>query len=416
MKELNLFRLKIKSESPLLVGYTTPSHNIYDTLNYIPSITLNGALGTAIIEHFCEKKNEDFGKCQPCNLKDTCEFYKFFYKNILSITNGIFRNNLNEKHFCQNPDIIPSHPLLQECKVCSKDEKKDKKDIKIYNKLLDWLDFIYITSFCPEPNCKKKTTLEPIKKNYCRNDNCKILLRSPEIGFTISPSINYAKKSSLKGYLYQYNYIQSESIFESSLLFEKNNKILDFLENLNTLRIGRGKSRGFGKGSLSLEPLNLREKIERNKKIIKEMVEKKSLILSAKTHIFSLESGLETDNIEKGFGLVSNHLINLNQALRRANDKLNFNISIENNNFSLKNTLGSLETISGWSYKSQQPKPHIKAAVPGSLYKFDLNENIDDKIIESLAYLEFIGLNKYSRIGYNLIYYPSITEVPKYAE
>ena len=415
MKELNLFRLNMKSESPLLVGFTGPSHNIYDTLKYIPSITLNGALGTAILEHFCEKKNEDFGKCRPCNLKDTCEFYKFFYQNILSITNGSFRNNLNEKHFCQNPDIIPSHPLLLECKVCSKDEKKEKKEIRIYNKLLDWLDSIYIKSLCPEPKCKRKTTLEPIKKNYCRNDNCKLLLRNPEIGFTTSPSINYAKKSSLKGYLYQYNYIQSESIFEGYLLFEKNNKILDFFKKLKNIRIGRGKSRGFGKVSLKLEDLNLKEKIERNKKIIKEMIGKETLILSAKTHIFSLETGLETNSIEKGLGLISNHLIDINQALHRANDKLNLNISIKNDMFSLKNTLGSLEMISGWSYKSQQPKPHIKAAIPGSLYKFNLNNNIDDKMIEALAYLEFIGLNKYSRIGYNLIYYPSMKEVPKYA-
>lgn len=406
MKEPNLYRLEITLKSPLLVGYTAPSHNLYDTLNYIPSVTLRGALGTAIIDNFC-KKGEEFGKCDACELKDDCEFYKFIYQNVFSITNGIFRNNLGEKHKCQNSDIVPSHPLLQICKVCGKVEGENVSK-KIYNNLPLWQNSKYVKSNCP--NCERKTTMEPLKKNYCRNEDCNIILGSPEMRITTSTSIDHAKRSSLKGYLFSYNYIQSEAIFESYLLFEKNDQILEFLKTLKVLRIGRGKSRGFGRVSLKIEALDLKEKIKRNKQLIKEMISGNSLILSAKTNVFSLETDFKTN-----IGLVSNPKIDLKKALQRSNEELNLNLSNIKDIFTLKNTLGSLEVISGWSFKTQQPKPHIKTAVPGSLYRFEINDdNIDENIIEALAYLEFIGLNKYSRLGYNLIYYPSLKEEPSY--
>jgi len=384
-----------------LVGYTPSSHNRYDTLSYIPAITLRGALATPILEKFCKNQENEFGKCQDCLHQDDCEFYKFFYKDIFSLTNGLFLSNVLDKKCCEKTDIVPSHPLIQDCKVCGENSKHKAKSTK--NKLKEWQRNRYTLSDCTL--CDRKTTMKPIEKNYCAN--CNRILGSPERGTTTSTSINHIKGSSLTEYLFHYNYLQPGSIFQGYLLFKKNLKILNFLKNLSYLRVGRGKSRGFGKVKLKLEEIEMQEKIERSKQLIRSMMEENSIITVAKSHIFSLDIDLNQDLI-----LISNPVIDLNLALQNINKQLNLNLSNINDLFSINRTLGKIDLISGWSLKTQQPKPHIKAAVPGSIYLFALNKKeIDESIIEGLAYLEFIGLNKYSRLGYNLIYFPSFEEI-----
>lgn len=385
------------------MGFPSSSHIVYDTLKYIPANTLRGALATPTLEKYCKVQGNNFGKCENCEYQDNCEFYQIFYKDVVSLTNGIFLGD-EDKIKCNNPDIVPTHPLIQECKVCRENKKYKSKTIE--NKLKEWQKNKYVISMCPI--CNKKTTMNPIDKNYCRN--CCKTLGLPERGFTISSSIDPVKGSSLTKYLFHYNYIQPGSVFQSYLVFKKNDEIFNLLQKLNYLRIGRGKSRGFGKVKLKIEKIDLQEKIKRNKELINNMISKNNIIVVAKSHIFSLD----IDSTIQDLILISKPVVDLNSALQYVNKQLNLNLSNINNLFSLKRTLGKIGIISGWSFKTQQPKPHIKSAVPGSLYLFEFDENnIDENIIEALSYLEFVGLNEYSRLGYNLIYFPSFEEIGK---
>lgn len=403
MTELNFFRVKIILEAPLLVGFTAPDHNLYKTLDYIPSITLRGGIATELLPKLCqiEDTSELWGHCEICVKKEECQFYQFFYQNVFTLSNGLFlkdENNEGDEKECQNPDLVPTHPLIKQCKRCESDKK-------YVNYLKEWLieEEPYIRATCQNPVCKRKTTMDLVGGNYCKS--CNYMKKNPEIGLTTSTSINYAKNSSLTGYLFNYSYIQRGSIFESYLVFERNDPVLNNLNNINFLRLGRAKSRGFGKVRIDLKPLDIHEKIKKNKKTLNEMSQLNSLVLAAKTHIFALEKLNEN--------IISNPEIDLNSALNYVNTKMNLKLSNLENRFQLKESLGDVELLGGWSYKTQQPKPHITAAVPGSLYKFKINQDLDETIIEALAYMEFVGLNHYSELGYNLIYFPMSEEIKK---
>ncbi|MEE9378969.1 MAG: RAMP superfamily CRISPR-associated protein [Candidatus Lokiarchaeia archaeon] len=405
-KVLKLYRIRLKLESPLLVGYTPPDHNLYKTLSHIPSITLRGGIATQLLEEFCQN-DTNFGKCEICNKQDDCHFYEFFYKNIFSISNGLYltQEKKNFEFCCDNPDLVPTHPLIKQCKRCESDEK-------YINYLEEWQDenILYIRANCQNPDCNRKTTMDVLKnKNYCKNKDCRKILGTPETNFTISTAINYAKNSSLTGYLFTYSYILRDSIFDSYMLIEENKKIYEFLSELPFIRLGRSKSRGFGKVLIELEEIDLNRKIEDNKGIINRMIKNNSLILAAKTNIvdFNME--------EESLDIITNPLINLNLALEYVKNKLNLNYEEFEDLFLLDETMGELETIGGWSFKTQQEKPHITVAKPGSLYKFKINpekkEYINEEIIKAISFLEYIGLNNYSKLGYNLIYFPTMEEL-----
>ncbi|MHA1250708.1 MAG: RAMP superfamily CRISPR-associated protein [Candidatus Helarchaeota archaeon] len=423
--QFNLYRIKIKSMAPLLVGFVAPSHNLYDTLNYIPASTLRGALITHLLKEHCFHENQNLGKCYKCEKRDNCELSDFINKDFLSISDGIFLSNLNEHHNCDSPDLIPSHPLILRCKACSDENSK------ILNKLSEWIDNDYISAICQK--CKRKTTMNSINKYYCRNNSCNSILREPTIKTTISTSINYATKSSLEGQLFQYNFIQSYSLFESYLFVRENGILNDLIANEDLfLWIGRGKSRGFGKIKLEFEKINIDEKIQRNIKIINYFLKSQKLIIAAKTPIFDFLISNKTNfskilydsyHLLKSFDseLLLNHpgnfseflsvpLIKLNEAIERVGKLLNINIILEPNTFLLEQTSGSLKKISGWALKTNQPKPHILASTPGTLYKYSVKKDLDDNIIKILSYLEFLGLNSYSKVGFNLIYFPSIND------
>ncbi|MHA1285073.1 MAG: RAMP superfamily CRISPR-associated protein [Promethearchaeota archaeon] len=400
MNGLKLFRLKLETVSPLLVGQVRISHNIYETLNYIPSSTLKGALGTHFMDNHCTKEKDSFGKCKRCDVKQDCLFYKFYYDYFYSITPGIFTNDLKTTFSCKDHDIIPSHTLMMACKVC-----KAKEKFLIQNRLKKWIKMDYFYTSCEI--CKYKTTMQPINSYFCRN--CKIIFKKPSKNSTISTSINRAKMSSLTGHLFHYNYIESGNIFESYIVLGKNDEIVNELQKINDIKLGRAKSRGFGKVLLKIEELSLTEKVSKNIKIIKDtLLKEKVLIIAAKTNIFSLKFDISKNDL----GFLSDPTIDLNMAINRVNNILNLGLqNLNESDFQLINSLGSTELKSAWSFKTDQPKPHIFAATPGSLYKFNVKtESIDENLLKALGYLEFIGLDDYSKLGYNLIYYPSFEE------
>ncbi|MHA1766099.1 MAG: RAMP superfamily CRISPR-associated protein [Promethearchaeota archaeon] len=404
MKKLELYRIKLTLESPLLIGYSDPSHNYFKTLSYIPSTSIRGALATILLENFCSQTNNDYGNCTQCNEKSQCNFYKYVYQNIFTITDGIYTGTKLNPHECKELEIIPSHPLLQKCKVChskwtkEEDENVKKRGYRLINNLVQWTKQNYIIASCSK--CSNKTTLDPIQQYYCKK--CKTTLNPPPITTLITPGINYYTKSSLEEYLFQYDIIEPESIFEAYLTIESNNDVLNLLNN-TTIRIGRGKSRGFGKINLKLEKLDLEKKISENKKVIQNYLKDNQLIIAAKTRIFSLEL-----NGTSKSGIVSNILIDLNKAISHVSQKLMGKKASINNTFILEGTIGDFSLISGWSLKSDQPKPHVPAANPGTLFKFLIksSDQITQDILDLLAYMEFIGLNNYSQLGYNLMYYP----------
>jgi len=425
-----LYRIKIKLLAPLLVGYVAPSHNLYDTLKYIPAPTLRGSLATFLLKEECTRSGEEFGKCHSCSDNKSCRFFTLFENNLLSITDGAYLCNLNSPHLCNAPDIIPSHPLLRQCKACKcycststscKEGLSDSSLRKcsvcngskyIENKLSDWIEQEIIFSQCKYKDCQRKTKMEPIKTYYCRNDSCGRVLKSPSIGNTTSTSINYASKSSLEGHLFQYNYIQSGSIFESYLFTKEDDLLADLIKNKPiNIWLGRGRSRGFGKVELDVELMDLKDKINRNTSIIEMMLKKHRLIIAAKTSIFSISED------QKNFsGFASNPLFNLNNALKRVMLRLEMSEPLTSDIFKLIQTLGNTKMVSGWSLRSNQPKPHLITATPGSLYKFSINNSLNQEVIEALAYLEFFGLDNFAKIGYNLIFYPSINNELKICE
>lgn len=421
MKELKLFRIKLKLEAPLILGYTAPDHNLYKTLKFIPSTTLRGGLATELLylddvcvyDAFENEDKEKFGKCFSCLEKQSCQFYKFFFEDIFSLTNGLFlvdESDLEGKDeksrkICSNPDIVPVHPLIKQCKRCGEPKQK------YVNQFNEWLRLNdknpYLRSNCKEPDCLCNTTMDVVKnKNYCKN--CNKLTGSPKDDLTVSTGINYAKNSSLTGFLFSYSYLEQGSIFEGYLTCENNQSILKSIEK-TTIRLGRGKSRGFGKIKVKLEPIDLQDRINKNKDTLEQMLNHDNIIMAAKTSIFDFDiSQKDPPN------LITKPTINIASALKFVISHMGLELTdSDNNTLELVSSMGELETFSGWSYKTDQPKPHISAATRGSLFKFKVNGQINENLKEALAYMEFVGLNKYSRLGYNLIYYPTSEEIVK---
>ncbi len=404
-------------DSPLLVGYTPLEHNLFNTLKYIPSVALRGGMATALLEVICENF-QDFGNCTKCTKKDDCQFYLFMYQNPFSISNGVFiSHGVDLDSVCKDTDLVPVHPLLKQCKRC-----KSKKNDKLFNYLKKWQDrsIPFLRANCTNPKCKRKTTMDVIgKKSYCKNksctkDNCNRIFGTPDTSYTVSTAINYSKNSSLTQYLFSYSYIVPDSIFEAYMLIQENKEVADMIESFEFIRLGRSRSRGFGKTLVKFEELDLNVALSNNKAVITSMLDNNNLIVAAKTHAFRFDVGFDKLESQTNPKLVSNPIIDLNNGLKRIKDKLKLDFTIEDDLFTLEKTLGDIEMVGGWSFKSKQEKPHISMATPGSLYLYRVNPDkkslINEEFKRALSLLEFFGLSDHSRLGFNLIYYPSQNE------
>ncbi|MFX1296215.1 MAG: RAMP superfamily CRISPR-associated protein [Promethearchaeota archaeon] len=378
---INLFKVNLKTKAPIQIGTGIPSRNILQTYSTIPSTTLWGAIASKLLIEFCSYS--EFGKCHKCLQTNECVFYDTFYKSFCAFSPGI------PLHSDCGEITVPPHEFQLYCKRC-------KEDFDDFKALKTWISKKGLL-ICPTG--KTKTTLTPIRTFFCRKCKKRVVNVPRKDRVTVS-SVNRKTLSVEEGMLYTYEYIELESNF-GSIISLNNEKAIDTLVKVNSLALGRGRSRGFGDIEVSIKSYQPNSN-NGLFKTIQRMLESNKLILAAKSPIFSFNikqeklgtSPIPPENLTPRLKFIYKFL---------TGTELNDNFDIR-----LDKTYGDITRFSGWSLRYNQPKPHITAAKPGSLFLYNVkNLSSTPEILNSLAHLEIVGFDQYSRVGFNIPYFPN---------
>jgi len=355
---LNIYEVQLRQESPVLVsGIAADSRYLKHSTSYIEGYTLRGALLTYISRELKKDVKEEA-------LKPTIIFHPAY---------PTFRKEVSR----------PAHPLLLCCKVCREDkifpsidsiEKIRDFDINELFKVTCRRGHLYTVS-----NMKGELVVK-IDKTYYKLSQ---YLQSLD-----STAINKYVKSSEIGMLFGYLTLLpvheedgqlKQNIFIGKIV-DTENKLENLLEEEDfEIKIGRGKSKGFGKFNVHIKLLE--NYVEKRTKIIENVLQKTNNIIMLRS--LSLSFGLEINN----HGIFTNLKLDLDAKPHYVLKDKNY-------------LLTGIKTISGFSLKVAHggiPKPRISGAAPGSLFFYEINTDkanyLAEKELKGFGPLSYGGLN-----------------------
>lgn len=335
---MKVYQIDLVVKSPLIITGTKSGRVISHSIDYLPGQTVRGALLTL------------FKFLGSSTVSDEIEKPSMFFHPAYPYING---------HLA-----FPADPLTFKCKVCGKIFQQELPDE------IDKLEFPYkcinghmytVKSIGGSLVIRNGDKLRNVKLNYVASDSVGMnrILRSSEVGLLYT-YVALAPETKFRGMVVDTNDRLEKMFGEAGL------KMNDF-----ELRIGRRKSAGFGLVRASIT--EIKNYIEKRVRQIEQMDGK--ICLLAKSPIFNLY--YEQDGSGK-YRIVSTLL----REVRGIKIK------------------GVMKTsgvrVSGYSLKSNLPKPAIPALNIGTLM-------IVDGEVEKLVEAELFGIGPFSISGLNIV-------------
>lgn len=352
--------IKLTLQSDIFLGQKISGNN-YQTTNYIPASTLKGALLTKIRSEICTTDPSTL--CDRCSNKNTCEFIQIRKSKLLVRPGCLLHSDT-----CKSHQLLPINPLtITQCKNC--------------NVILDsthiFIQDGQLTSICP--NCKKFVPIKKPRKNYCLD--CQQLIEPPTKSLKTNVAIDSVTGTAIDGMLYFYEVIERGSTFSSQIM-ATDPKIKDYLTKIETIVLGRGRSRGLGSISIAVKEIDF----EKQLKLIRENIEK----AYQKTEKISFITVTNLCSIEIADRLISYPYIKT--------------ISLDSESFTLNllRSFGNCEMISGWAFNTDTQKPQILTATAGSVFCYEPSSELNSSQLESLARLELFGVGEETLINNSL--------------
>jgi len=367
--------LKIETIEPLVLRSDTSTLN-YTSLSYIPGTVIRGAFANRYISKYGVDDN----------------FQKIFLDGNILFKNAYPISSL------YGENVISSNPFPKtaySCKRCpgfQRDETKTKQTHGVY-------DMIFLRAFSKRvPKCPKCG--EPLKGmrgfynllndgTYASSgiDESKTL-------FTHT-AIRYNTGTAKSGQLYNEEAISEDRLFRGSLIV-KEEVYIQFLsellnENENTVYLGRGRTRGYGKVKVEYEDIaesrSNEEFTERLKKFDKLA---KKLGGNEEKFYFSID-------------LVSDIII-LDDYLRYKKfiDEKYISSLLNTNCRELYSASNTGEVI-GWNAAWNLPKPKHIAIEKGSVFFFEAPESEENNLLKKLFDLENNGIGIMREEGFGFI-------------
>lgn len=361
----SLLNLVLNMETDMILGDKVPYRNTkFTTESYIDARKIRGAILSALYNQRYETSFQNNTKSY--NNIDQKDFEEFISK-ISLISPATFRCPICESYNTLNK----AYATFMECKIClgkykyAKRQGKEREAPQYYNDFMhEWLTQIGfrkdkldssselgVNSSAPFSECPRgdKGTLKQSSSGLCLD--CKTILTGELSGLSQSSRTNVQiskeYRSSEEGKLFEYQVLEKGPDFQVKIIGEDD--CLESISQLKRIFIGRGSSRGFGWVRVKdVEKVSLEKYQKDLQKDLQQQFEKYgAIILIAQTHIVDFRL-----NDESPLPQTVGYLKELP------------------GNWQLKASLGSLELVSGWSYKTDLQKPRFYAGNPGSVYVY----------------------------------------------
>jgi len=383
----SVIRITFTAETDIILGNRIPYRNrIYKSSTAITAQKIRGAIFTALYDQI---PNDDMNS---------------LFLDVISGIDLVSPGQLQCSECYTFQTMNKAHSTIWECKICQGKNKYferlgNHKEAPSYYKdyLHEWLIYelqqiennssglsskdYYRIPFSKCPN-GHQGTLKSSSMPICLN--CMKLLTSglggPKISSRTNIQISKSTRSTKEGALFEYETLEKGFTFQIDIVGEENS--LDNISRLKRIFLGRGNSRGFGwikvcnieKKTLALHQKELLDTLEQ------QYEDHKTIVLIARTPIvdFFLDE-------KSNFPMTRTYLNELPE------------------HWKLLTTLGSIQSISGWSYKSDLQKPRFYAGSPGSIYVYsNLDKGLDfHPLVDFLCGIHTNGAFK-SEIHHNL--------------
>ncbi len=420
-------RLKITTRGPVSITARKPYGQFYETLDYIPARTLQGAFAQSLLDKCALRANNSQQiKCLDCSqeIQNDCDFYNIIVKEeMLKFSDCYAVNPIgidgNGTHIAI-PRILPITAVS--CKyypgfITGYDYYCKENIIKVkdeeYHGVFDLLvkQIVYDESACPDyvfdPKCPEcDRIVEPFGGYYQ-------IVPSPHgnIYFNYKPqmrrfgrsAINRKTWSAQEGMLYSVQSIAEDNVFlgeidiSDKLNDDEMDRITSNLENLSN--IGGQSSRGLGNIRIAVENyqpniLSLKDRIQELNNTINEERGCKS-----EKVYFTID--LQSDAILRG--KLNEPTIQLNEEmlsnyLKAVDSKFNDN----GYEIKLERSYSSASYVGGWSTAWNLPKYIQLATARGSVFLFSALK-IDNLLCQSLELLEQNGIGEARQEGFGKI-------------
>ncbi len=367
--------LEIETVEPLVLRSDTSTRS-YTSLNYIPGTVIKGAFANRYIAKY--GVNERFKKIFLDG--------NILFKNIYPISSRYKRN------------VILSNPFPKTAYSCKRwpgfqwDSTETKQTHGVY-------DVIFLKAFSkPTPKCpqcgeplKGKTGFYNLMENgeYASSD-----IEESKKLFTHT-AICYNTGTARAGQLYNEEAIEEKQYFQGAIVAEE--QYISFLsdllkENGNTLRLGRGRTRGYGKVNVSIETLT--QENEPSEKF-KERIEKFNKLTA--------QFGGDESKFYFTIDLVSDAVILDNYLRYKKFIDEKYISSLLNINCRELYSASSSREVIGWNVSWNLPKPKHTAIEKGSVFFFEAPKSKEEDLLKNLFDLEHHGLGIMRDEGFGFI-------------
>jgi len=254
----------------------------------------------------------------------------------------------------------------------------------------------------PKSEIQSITTLQMKELNFIDIHNKQTVPR-PKKQFVVETGINRSTRTTTginkphnvpeQGFLFAYEGIRPGSVF-SALVYTTDDDIYSVLKNLNgeTIRIGRGKSRGYGLCKLYIQEYPFT--IEKRTSEVLTFVNNGYLAAITLTPLFVLDVSSD--------GIVSKILFDPEAAIENAAKLIELHID-KIPKVTLAGIIGTTMYVGGWSNVKNQPNTRVRALAPGSLLILKVNEELDSNMAQALVALEIAGITNFKGLGFGMM-------------
>lgn len=389
---MSIIKFKCKTIEPIIISGRVRK-NIIESANRIPASTVRGALIKKIVVDTIGPIN-DINKIEANDatskkLRDLVLRPKIRVSPLTYIIDG------KETHI--------AHIFFCDRKIKSEDSSKifstlrEKNDlvsfiknerIEEYHRFIPDIKESYPKSIVGELLIKKNGEYEKInlKKWFYQNVAINHVHRISESGKLKSLRLGETREIGA-GLLFSYEAFQPGIEFRFHIV-DLENQLAPLLERYGgeiEILIGRGVSRGFGLTKCIFEIEDLEnELIEEDYLIVDNTVLGKAI-----SPVFSIVSP-ETTRPFVSRVKIENNYVSGTIILKEIKDYEGDLIPA---------VFAKKIVVKSWAY-GYGPRPSIKAAAPGSLFVYKVNAT---NVKKFLRYLELVGLDDFSRLGYNYL-------------
>jgi len=364
---MKIIEVTAKTEYPLLIARESTTDYFYPCLDYMTGTAIRGAFAYIYLNR---------------NNNNADEVFKKYFLNSAYVKWGglYYQGSLPLPLTARTCKITPGfassgHGVLDTLFHLISEEKSGRFDI------------------IPD-DCSCGAAYDRAPFEFFNQTNNGFAVALPKKRITSKVAIDRETESSRAGALYSYEMLNEGQTFAGNILVSDDiaNELKIFISSVTAIRLGRGRTRGLGKVSVSFSAPAEYNSASANKyedfnKKLYEFANTKGVKLDANKYfsILLLSDSVLEKSPKEYFQAVTSEYLKDNYGI---NCKL---VAGESNK----------RIISGWDYQNNRPKDNALAITKGSVFAFEVQD--ENGVAEKLKKIEENGIGERREEGFGRI-------------